>query len=522
MQTKNVLTSVVLFYLILLVAPFLHAQEKASQKTLSDSGADHYQFLSELPLDGGYPTEATSRTLHEELYFQQAVQSYLWALPAMNMVAMRDGLGDKFGYGYNVLSVFEKRPKPNTIITTPNSDVIYGLGWADLSKTGPLVMEVPPGLQGLMDDMWHRPLKGPNLNGVQYLGDLGLPGPDKGKGGKYLIVPEGYEGTLDEKNYFVFTSKTNGVFIFLRGFFKSVDNLKPGVEAIESIKIYPLQGERKPMKFAHASDIPANALFSHDFSYFQDLNDFIQGEKLDQDDPYMHGMLASLGIKKGSEFSPSDRQRELLDQAAETAWRMAKNIAANFDEEEKGLWWKDRHWVAHARTEIDDFMHTLLDEEFKDRITGYTDVNAKAHMYINHYSISTGMMSSIVGLGAKYGNAYKDSEGNYLQGANTYKIDLPPNPPAGLFWSLTLYDAETASGIDAEDQVYPSLNSMNDIEFNEDGSITFYVGPEPQEGKKNWIKTVPGRGWFSIIRWYGPTQAFFDRQYKPGDFIRIK
>lgn len=324
------------------------------------------------------------------------------------------------------------------------------------------------------------------------------------------------------KDYFVFRSKTNSVFIFLRGFFQSVDNLAPGVKAVEGIKIYPLKGERKEMKFVHASDVASNALFTHDFSYFQSLDKFIQEERIDSVDPYMHGMLAAISIRKGAEFNPGERQKELLGQAAETAWRMAKNIAANSDQEPNALWWKDRHWVAHAHTELDDFMHTLLDEEFRNRKTGHTDVDAKAHMYVNHYSISTGMMSSVVGLGAKYGNAYKDNQGEFLMGENSYTVTFPPNPPAALFWSLTLYDAETASGVDAEGQKYPSLNSMDHLVKNDDGSITFHLGPEKPTGAKNFLKTIPGKGWFAIFRFYGPKQEFFDRQYKPGDFIKMK
>lgn len=167
-------------------------------------------------------------------------------------------------------------------------------------------------------------------------------------------------------------------------------------------------------------------------------------------------------------------------------------------------------------------MRTLLDEEWRSRKTGHIDVDAKAHMFINHYSISTGMISSVPGLGAKYGNAYKDSDGDFLMGENTYTITFPPNPPAGLFWSLTLYDAVTASGVDANDQVYPSLNSMNDLVKNNDGSVTFHIGPEKPKDTKNFLQTVPGKGWFALFRFYGPTQEFFDRKYKVGDFERIR
>jgi hypothetical protein len=486
------------------------------------AAADHYAALAAEPFAGGYPSPEASAALTKELYFQRAVQTYLWALPAVNMFAMKEGLAKVSGDGYHVMSVFEKRLKPNTLITTPNSDVIYGLGFADLAKTGPLVIEAPPMLQGLMDDFWHRPLVGPVLNGVQYLGDLGLPGPDKGKGGKYLIVPDDYQGPIDAKQYYVYKSPTNGVLIFLRGFFQKIDDLSPGVKSVEGIKIYPLKGARQEMKFVHASDLPSNALFAHDASYFDMLNRLIQSETVDKIDPYMNGVLASLGIAKGSAFAPTEEQRKLLGQAALTAWKMAKNVAAEYDKEEKALWWSDRKWVAHGKTELDDFMHVLLNEQYQSRKTGHTDVDAKAHMFINHYSISTGMMSSIPGLGAKYANAYKDSAGNYLRGENTYKIDLPKNPPAKLFWSLTIYDAETASGMPTPDQTYPSLNSLNQLDYNPDGSITFYVGPKQPAGKKNFIKTVPGRGWFGLIRWYGPMQEFFDRKYKPGDFVKVE
>ncbi|MGW6036667.1 DUF1214 domain-containing protein [Gordonia terrae] len=482
---------------------------------------DHHRMLADIEMPGGYPTPATRRTLEDELFFQRAVQVYLWALPAANMFAMKKSLGELSGFGHNVMSVTEKRLKPNTLITTPNSDVIYGLTFADLAETGPLVIDAPPRLQALMDDFWHRPLTGPTIDGVTYLGDVGIPGPDKGAGGKYLVIPEGYDGEIDEDEYYVFTCRTNGVFIFVRGFFSSVDDLSPGVAAVEAIGIHPLGEPEAPITFNPISDVPANALFPADGTYFALLNEFIQSERIDRDDAYMHGMLAALGIRRGHAFSPTERERELLELAGRTGWKMAKNIAANYADDDKARWWEDRQWVAHVKTETDDFMHTLLDEEWRWRTTGHTDVNAKAHMFINHYSISTGMMSAIVGMGAKYGDAYKDSDGEHLRGESTYRIDMPADPPAGLFWSVTIYDAETAAGVDAPGQTYSSLNSMDGLEQNEDGSTSIVVGPERPEGAANWLRTVPGRGFFSLFRFYGPTQKFFDRNYKTGDFVKI-
>ncbi|MER8104850.1 DUF1254 domain-containing protein [Kitasatospora sp. NPDC094016] len=484
---------------------------------------ERYRELASLPFDGGYPTHRAARTLDEELYFQRAVQTYLWALPAVNVCAMRDGLGGAFGYGYQVVAVFEQRLKPRTVITTPNCDVIYGMAFADLSVTGPLVVEAPPGIQGLVDDFWHRPLTGPLIDGVQYRGDIGLPGPDAGKGGRYLVVPDGLEpeNEGDWDDYFVYRSTTDGIYFLLRGFFTSVDDLSPGVESVESIRFHPLAGDTAPMQFVHASDTPVDALFPRDAAFYDALDAFVQADRVDQVDPYMHGVLAALGIRKGQPFDPTPRRRELLDLAARTAWKMAKTAAAEFDREPDALWWADRQWVAHAKTKQDDFWHTLLDEEFRDRTTGHTDVNAKAHMFVNHYSVSTGMMGSTVGAGAKYANAYRDHDGDLLRGEDTYRIDLPADPPAQLFWSLTLYDADTAAEVDADGQTFSSLNGMNDIVFNPDQSITLHTGPERPDGAPNWIRTVPGHGWFAIIRFYGPEEAFFEGLYKPGDFVKV-
>jgi hypothetical protein len=489
---------------------------------MATAQTDRFQDLANLPFENDYPTKETTRTLDEELYFQRAVQTYLWALPAVNMYAMKEGQARTFGEGYNVFVVFEHRLKANTVITTPNSDVMYGLGFLDLGESGPMIFDAPPGLQALIDDFWHRPIEGPEIDGIQYLADIGLPGPDKGEGGKYLILPPGYEGKVDESEYFVYRSRTNGVFVFTRSFFDDASDLQPAVDNAEQIRIYPLSGEAKPMDFKHASEVSSDYLFARDASYFEMLSRFIQSDIVDDVDPYMHGVLASLGIAKGKTFAPDMRQRELLDAAALTAWKMAKNIAANSDREDKGIWWKDRQWVAHGKTELGDFMHVVLNEEFSDRTTGHTNVNALAHMFINHYSISTAMISSRVGIGAKYAGAYKDSDGDFLIGDRTYEVTLPADVPAKLFWSLTAYDATTASGLQ-NGQEYPSLGSRDNPVKNADGSTTLYFAPEAPRGKeKNWVKTVPGKGWFCLIRLYGPDQAFFDRTWIPGDFEKVE
>ena len=199
----------------------------------------HWDEVSDLPFVENRPTKETAQALRDELLFQRATQTYLWALPLINTLGMKYGSEKVFGAGYNVLPIWKKRLDAKTLVTTPNSDVIYAMSYVDLGKDGPLVFEAPPRLQGILLDFWQRPIP---VDGGKFFGDVGLPGPDGGKGGKFLLLPPGYKGAVPE-GYFVYRSATNNVFIFLRSFYEDPKNLTPAVALIEQSKIYPLNGE---------------------------------------------------------------------------------------------------------------------------------------------------------------------------------------------------------------------------------------------------------------------------------------
>ena len=160
--------------------------------------------------------QQSAETLMDELLFQRASQTYLWAMPLVNTMGMKVGSEEKFGAGYNVLPIWKKRLSAKTLVTTPNSDVIYAMSYVDLGKDGPLVFDAPPLVQGILLDAWQRPIPGPTLRGQSYLGDVGFFGPDQGKGAKFLLLPPGYNGPIPD-GHFVFRSQTNNVIIFLRG-----------------------------------------------------------------------------------------------------------------------------------------------------------------------------------------------------------------------------------------------------------------------------------------------------------------
>jgi hypothetical protein len=192
----------------LLVASILlsGATLAASSEVLTAKKTDRYHAsLAVLPFENDYPTKETASILQKELAFQRATQTYLWSLPAINMMAMKEGHEALMnGEGYYKVGIYEDRLKPNTLITTPNSDVIYGLGWINMKDHGPMIIEAPERMQALVDDMWHKALVGPinEQNGQPYKGDIGLPGPDRGKGGLYLILPPGESrADYDAKKY---------------------------------------------------------------------------------------------------------------------------------------------------------------------------------------------------------------------------------------------------------------------------------------------------------------------------------
>src|SRR6188474_3839613 len=236
----------------------------------------HFDELANLPFAEGRPTKETAQTLRDELLFQRATQAYLWALPLLNTLGMQVGSEKVFGAGYNVLPIWKKRLDAKTQVTTPNSDVLYAMSYVDLGSEGPLVMEAPPELQGILLDYWQRPIP---VDGGKFFGDVGLFGPDAGKGGKFLMLPPGYKGEVPE-GYFVYRSGTNNVFVFLRSFYRDPKDLTPAVSLIEQGKIYPLNGEAsaKPMKFPDASGVPVNMLPVSDGTAFDQLKQLVDAE----------------------------------------------------------------------------------------------------------------------------------------------------------------------------------------------------------------------------------------------------
>jgi hypothetical protein len=492
------------------------AQEKEPDPGVKSGNPSPQRFgqLADLPFERGYPTKEASRALRDELLFQRAVQSYLWALPAVNMWAMKEGSEKVFGAGYHVLPTWAQRITAKTLVTTPNSDVVYAMSYLDLKADGPLVVEAPAGVQGMFDDFFQRPLVGPKIDGHTWVGDVGLAGPDKGKGGTYVLLPPDFKGE-EPKEGFVYRSRTYNVFLFWRSFFTDPNDLKGTVARIKATRVYPLgkKDSARAMEFPDATNVPCDMLFPEDGKYFEMLGRFIDREYVDPADLDMRGFLHTIGIEKGKPFKPDADMAKLLDSAGRAAFKMSKVVLSDMlVNEPGGKYYPDRQWINVFAGENTEFQASGT----------FTNLEQRASFFTAAYSVSPGMVMNMVGKGAKYPVTSRDADGEFLEGGKPYRLHLPKDIPAANFWSATVYDSLTASGLD-NGQPFPSLNQMDKPVQNEDGSTDLYFGPEAPKGKeKNWLKTVPGKGYFVIFRLYSPTKAFFDQTWRPGDIEKAK
>jgi hypothetical protein len=277
------------------------------------------------------------------------------------------------------------------------------------------------------------------------------------------------------------------------------------------------------MKFPDASGVPVNMLPISDGSAFDQLKKLVDSEGANLAGPDWLGMLAAIGVIKGQPFTPDAHTREILDQAAKTAYRMSRVIG--FEDTISGKSYRmysDRRWLNPFADGTPANPTGTLNLSWENVAGRFLDLDARIWMFTDYYSLSPGMVSKNPGKGAMYVIGFTDSDGTPLAGGSNYRLHLPANIPAANFWSVTLYEAENASGL-ANGQPFPSLGSRDKPTQNADGGTDLYLGPTAPMGKEgNWLATVHGRGYFAIIRLYGPTEAALDKSWKPGDIEKVK
>lgn len=453
--------------------------------------------LGSLTMDGTLPTRDSVTKLYEELDYQQATQSYLWALPLVSYAQWQKAFHDILGAQSGDLMVLTSYEDKLGVITA-NATTPYILGFVDLNETGPLVIELPPGpTAGGVGDFWQRAII-----------DMGQTGPDKGKGGKYLIIPPGQEPPADAKDYFLAHSETMNTLV---GFRVLDPDPAKGKALVQQFKMYP---------YAKRSDPPPTKLLTPEgkqwsgtqprgMGYWELLHAIIQKEPVNERDRFYMAMLASLGIEKDKPFNPTDAQRKALKEGVAVGELIAKanTFAKRFPQAQ---YWPDRNW---------DIVLNIDDPS--QRVAYYDQLWERSAWFYEAVTNTKGMVSKTPGLGQTYLGAYTDKAGNWLDGSKNYKLSVSANPPAKQFWSMTVYDIDTRCLID-NPQRKADLSSRQDLKKNADGSIDLYFGPKAPKGfENNWVQTVPGKQWFGYFRLYGPTEAYFDKSWKLDDIQQI-
>ncbi len=443
---------------------------------------------------GGLPDQATTEKLYDNLDFQRAVQAYLLALPVVSQAANRDA-SLAMGPANTTIGLWQDMVDPRTVELTANNNTPYTWMWLDL-RNGPLVLEVPPKVLGLVDDMWYN-----------WVGDVGITGPDKGEGGKYLLIPPGFQGNVSTRGYNVLHPATYDVWVPWRSFLVNGDP-KPGIDAIKKFtKIYPYgHAHHAPtVDFVDMTGKPFNLVPPADYRFWELLNKAVQEEPTNSVDATTLGFWASVGIVKGKPFAPDERMKKILTEAATVGDATARAIMYKWRNAD-GYWYPNSAWRL-------GFVGGYKFEEGNAR-----QLDAYSGFFFYATGVTPAMDTRAVGVGSQYLVAFVDSKGSPLDGGKNYKLRLPANAPVKDFWSVIVYDDQTRSMVQT-DQLFPSVSSQTQgLLVNEDGSIDVYFGPKAPAGKENnWVQTVPGTAWNTILRLYGPLEPFYNQTWRPGE-----
>ncbi len=473
--------------------------------------------LGTLKFSDGRPTPATSKLVFDTLDFLRGVEVFLNFIPATSIESIRRG-SLKIGLdAAHKVAVFDELMDSNPLFLTGNTDTVYAMAILNLKRDGAVVIEIPKG-QGpsTVNDAYFR-----------FVTDMGVPGPDQGEGGKYLILPPDYQGPLhppvggyraavEGETYFVSKSTSYINWFIARGFLVDRKTDMAVRTYKQGLKIYPLtqKDDQPKMEFVSASKKIFNTIHANTFEFYNELHAVIDREPISTFDPELRGLASAIGIEKGKPFAPNMRMKKLLNEAVAVGNATARSLWLK-PRDPSAYLYKNSGWYTAF---LGGSWQWLPDKGNRGR---YQDART---MFFYMATVNTpAMVLKTIGKGSQYAVNVTDANGEFLQGDRTYKLNIPKNVPAKDFWSVVAYDPQTRSELQT-DQPFPSKNNKrDDLLVNADGSVDLYFGPKAPNGREhNWVQTVPSKGWFAILRLYGPMQAWFDKTWRPGEFEPVK
>ena len=525
----------------------LRAAEIPPQNTTPDKVESS---IGTLEYKDGAPSKETVAKTYDYLDLMHGVEAFVNAYQGASVASLFKGF-EAAGVPDNTCLIWSELMDAKSVFLTPNADTIYF--WVNLNVSdGPLVFETPPMALGVIDDIWFR-----------WVTDFGLPGPDRGEGGRYLLVPPDYKGELPESGYTVCKLRTTRATALGRCFLEKNDPKPVAAMIKRTLKVYPylpggygtsigaaLDGKAKlaltpdhklnwsflrpeePGKFVEGTGKVMNTIPPNDYSYFEVINDLVQKEPAQALDPEIMGSLAAVGIVKGKPFNPDARMKKILTDAAAIGTAAGRTLNWRSRPSEGFNYYPKSAWINMLFVGGYNF-ETPPPQVSADGVitpyppTGARTLNARTCMFFYATGITPAMCMRLTDIGSQYIGAFVDANGEYFDGARTYKCRLPKGIPAGKFWSFTVYDNQTRSMLDTP-QRYPRAGSQSyptpAAEPDADGSTTVYFGPKQPDGIKpgNWIQTDPKKGWTTILRLYSPLEPFFTKKWRPTEIELVK
>jgi hypothetical protein len=486
MKTKNkqILLAAALLGALAFAATGTHAEEINTR-------------IGKIETINGFPTAEAAKKIFDESDFQRATQAYLWALPAVGFHGLHLSHLNTFGAkdGEVVLYV---TLKDKAGMLTPNLTTIYAMSFWNLEKQGPLVIIVPAGASaGGVLDIWQRPIT-----------DVGQTGPDKGQGGKFLILAPGAPDPMNTE-FITVRSKSNQIWFATRGL-----GADPAAaeEMVRKYKLYAYDDRPNPpaTKFIPVGGKTWSSEQPRDLKYWEYLHDVLAPEVPEERDRFFHGMMLPLGIVQGKPFTPTESQKKVLTEAAVVGDLLGRLTAYSKRVEGTEVW-KDKHWEYALMVE--------LDQTYK----GYGQIDERGSWFYEAIGNTVGMQGRTLGFGQLYLEAQKDKTGAWLDGGKSYHLHVPPNAPVELFWSFTIYDNLTRGPLITPQGAADISSRTKGLEVNADGSVDLYFGPQkPPGANANYVMTMPKKGWFTYFRFYGPKEAYFDKSWQLPDLEVVK
>ena len=446
--------------------------------------------------------QAGEQTIHDRMFYSRAVDAVVWAMPLLNFKGFRDAHAAA-GVGPNDVTYHSQIQNWKFQTATPNNTTPYVNFYWTIAE-GPVVIEIPPsadgvGIFGTIMDAWQRPID-----------DVGAAGRDRGRGGKYLLIPAGYDGPLLPGAY-VYEQRTNYGFAVLRPIIPdaSDENVAKAAAFAQRIKVYPLSAAGNPpkMNYVDTYDTLLEMTPVLDGGIYAGIHEIIQEEVVEEQNITMMGLLAQLGIRKGEPFEPAPEAQAVFDQAAPDA------LQYMLEQYHRHL----NPWMYEGKKWSVLLPPGAIETEMTYEFPTYYDYHARGSLY---YAIITSVKN--YGSATFYLDLAETADGEWLDGGKNYKLTVPPNVPVRDFWAVTAYDLETASYI--RDVEKGSIDtSTPDLKKNADGSIDIYFGPRAPVGlEANWLPTDPDRRFFMLFRFYGPEPGVYDGSFELNDIELIQ